>query len=220
MIKAIYFLKRKPGMDLNEFRSYWRGRHAELVCKIPGLRSYTQCHTIDSIYQKKEPVWDGIAELGYDDLDTMRRIANLPETVAATEDTANFADTTRGGGLLTVEVVQLDGPIKPTGVKMAGFATRKPGMEPQAFQQYWKDVHGPMATRIPHVLRYVQCHPLLSSYAHGRQPIYDGVALTWFDNTGLMKVKSPELRAIRRDEPNFLELHPENIIITKEHVII
>jgi uncharacterized protein (TIGR02118 family) len=220
MIKAIYFLKRKPSMDLEDFRNYWLGRHAELVCKVPGLRSYAQCHTLSSIYRKREPVWDGIAELGYDDLEAMRKVANLPETRAAAEDTANFADMTRGGALLTVEVVQKGGPTNPSMVKMAGFATRKPGMEPLAFQSYWRDVHGPLATKVPLVRRYVQCHPLLSAYRAGRKPIYDGVALTWFDNTTDMKLRSPELRAIRRDEPNFLELQPENIIITREHVII
>ncbi len=220
MIKAIYCLKRKPGMDLEEFRRYWLGRHAELVCRVPGLRSYKQCHTLSSIYQKKEPVWDGIAELGYDDLEAMRQIARLPESRAANEDTANFADMTRGGGLIALEVVQLDGPVNPSMVKMAGFATRKPGLAPEAFQQHWREVHGPMAAKIPYVRRYVQCHPLLSTYNGAHKPIYDGVALTWFDNTADMKVKSPELRAIRRDEPNFLELHPDNIIITREHVII
>ncbi len=40
MIKAIYFLKRKLGMDLGAFRDYWLGRHAQLVCKVPGVRSY------------------------------------------------------------------------------------------------------------------------------------------------------------------------------------
>jgi len=82
-----------------------------------------------------------------------------------------------------------------------------------------RETHGPLATKIAQVRRYVQCHPL-SAYRDGRQPIYDGVALTWFDNTADMREKPPEYRAIRRDEPNFLELRPENIIITKEHVII
>lgn len=220
MIKAIYFLKRKPGMDLEAFRSYWLGRHAELVCKVPGLRSYVQCHTRLSGYKKGEPIWDGIAELGYDDIDAMRRVAGLEESRAATEDTANFADMNRAGALLTTEVVQKDGPANPSMVKMAGFATRKRGMTVEAFQLYWKDVHGPLACKIPQLRRYVQCHPLMSSYRNGMQPIYDGVALSWFDGTDAMREKPPEYRAIRRDEPNLLELHPENIIITQEHVII
>ncbi|HEV3114809.1 MAG TPA: EthD family reductase [Candidatus Binataceae bacterium] len=220
MIKAIYFLKRKAGMDLEDFRKYWLGRHAELVCKVPGVRSYAQCHTLESGYRKGEPLWDGIAELGYDDTDAMRRVATLPESRSATEDTANFADTARGGALLTVETVQKDGATNPSMVKMAGFAVRKAGMEAEAFQQYWRDVHGPLACKIPQVRRYVQCHPLLSAYRAGIKPIYDGVALTWFDNTADMREKPPEYKAIRRDEPNFLELHPENIIITREHIII
>ena len=34
MIKAIHFIKRKPGMELEAFRAYWLGRHAELVSKV------------------------------------------------------------------------------------------------------------------------------------------------------------------------------------------
>jgi uncharacterized protein (TIGR02118 family) len=220
MIKAIHFIKRKPGMELEAFRAYWLGRHAELVSKVPGLRSYVQCHTLPSGYRKGEPIWDGIAELGFDDIEAMRQSASAPESRAANDDSANFADSTRGGSLLTVEVLQKDGPVTPSMVKMAGFATRKPGMEVEAFQRYWRDIHGPLATKIPQLLRYVQCHPLLSAYRAGRQPIYDGVAMSWFDSTVAMREKPPEYRAIRRDEPNFLELHPENIIITREHVII
>lgn len=220
MIKAIHFIKRKPGMELETFRAYWLGRHAELVSKVPGVRSYVQSHTLLSIYKKREPVWDGIAELVYDDIDAMRRVADLPESRAANEDTGNFADLTRGGTLLTEEVVQKEGPTNPSMVKMAGFAIRKIGTSPEAFQKYWREIHGPLACKIPQVRRYVQCHVRLSAYRDGRQPIYDGVALTWFDNTSDMREKPPEYRAIRRDEPNFLELHPENIILTKEHVII
>jgi uncharacterized protein (TIGR02118 family) len=220
MVKAIFFIKRKPGMELEAFRSYWLGRHAELVSKVPGVRSYVQCHTLESIYKTREPIWDGIAELSYDDFEAMRRSAKLPESQAATADSPNFADTTRGGALLTVEAVQKDGPTNPSMVKMAGFATRKAGMEPKVFQQYWRDIHGPLAVKVPQLRRYVQCHPLLSAYRAGIKPVYDGVALSWFDNTAAMREKPPEYRAIRRDEPNFLELHPENIIITREHVII
>ena len=220
MIKAIFFIKRKPGMELDAFRSYWLGRHAQLVCKVPGVRRYVQCHTLESAYKKGEPIWDGIAELSYDDTDAMRRVAATPESRAATDDTSNFADMTRGGALLTVEVVQKDGATNPWMVKMAGFATSKAGMEVEAFQKHWREVHGPLSAKLPQLRRYVQCHPLMSAYRAGNQPIYDGVAMAWFDSTDAMREKPPEYRAIRRDEPNFLELHPENIIITREHVFI
>lgn len=220
MVKAIHFIKRKPGMELEAFRAYWLGRHAELVSKVPGVRSYVQSHTLLSGYTKGDPIWDGIAELVYDDIDAMRRVADSAESRAANGDTGNFADLTRGGTLLTEEVVQKDGPTNSSMVKMAGFAIRKTGMTPEAFQEYWRETHGPLASKIPQVRRYVQCHVRLSAYRDGGHPIYDGVAVTWFDSTDAMREKSPELRAIRRDEPNLIERHPENMIITREHVII
>ena len=220
MIKAIHFIKRKPGMELEAFRAYWLGRHAELVSKVPGVRSYVVSQTLLSGYKKVTPVWDGIAELVYDDIDAMRRVADCAESRAANEDTGNFADLTHGGTLLTEDVVQKDGPTNPSMVKMAGFAIRKIGLSPEAFQKHWREIHGPLAAKIPQVRRYVQCHVRLSAYRDGRQPIYDGVALTWFDSTDSAREKSPELRDIRRDEPNLIELHPENMIITKEHIIV
>jgi uncharacterized protein (TIGR02118 family) len=134
MVKAIHFIKRKPGLELEAFRAYWLGRHADLVSKVPGVRSYVQSHTLLSGYKKGDPIWDGIAELVYDDIDAMRRVADSAESRAASQDTGNFADLTRGGTLLTEEVVQKDGPINSSMVKMAGFAIRKPGMTPEAFQ--------------------------------------------------------------------------------------
>ena len=75
MIKAIYFIKRKPGMALEDFRKYWLEEHAALVLKVPGLVKYVQSHTMDSGYRKHEPIYDGIAALWYENLDDMRKTA-------------------------------------------------------------------------------------------------------------------------------------------------
>jgi len=66
MIKAIYFIKRKPDMTLEDFRKYWLNDHAALVLKVPGLVKYVQSHTMDAGYRKHEPIYDGIAELWYE----------------------------------------------------------------------------------------------------------------------------------------------------------
>ena len=42
--------------------------------------------TLLSGYKKVTPVWDGIAELVYDDIDAMRRVADCAESRAANED--------------------------------------------------------------------------------------------------------------------------------------
>jgi hypothetical protein len=56
MVKALSFFKRKSGMSVEAFQGYWRGSHAEVVVKMPGIRRYVQSHTLLSGYRKGEPV--------------------------------------------------------------------------------------------------------------------------------------------------------------------
>ena len=63
MVKTITFIKRKPGMSVDDFGRYWREQHAAIVTRLPGLRRYVQCHTIPSGYRNGEPAYDGVAEV-------------------------------------------------------------------------------------------------------------------------------------------------------------
>ena len=222
MVKAIYLIKRKRGMELEAFRNYWITTHAELALKVPGLRKYVQSHTLLSGYKKGEPLFDGIAEVWYDDTGAMRKIADLPEARAVNADGHEFMDMRASGFLLTREHVIKDGAINPSMVKYVAFARRKPGMEVEAYQAYWKDHHGPLAAKIPVVHRYVQSHLLLSAYRGGMAPVYDGVAETWFDDSNAMRVSqtTPEYQAVRADEPNFIDTTNLAFIITREHVML
>jgi EthD domain len=55
MVKMVAFFKRKPGMSVEAFQSYWRTTHAGIVLKMPGIRSYVQSHTLLNGYRKGEP---------------------------------------------------------------------------------------------------------------------------------------------------------------------
>lgn len=66
LTKAIFQLKRKPGWSLADFRKYWIDVHGPIVKRLPGLRRYVQCHTVDGAYQYAEPRWDGVAQLWVD----------------------------------------------------------------------------------------------------------------------------------------------------------
>ncbi len=222
MIKSIYFIKRKPGMEIEAFQNYWKTTHAGLVRKVPGLRKYLQCHTLLAGYRKGEPVFDGVAELWFDDLDTMRRVAESPESRAALADDDNFIDRSKMDFILTREYPQKEGPTDASMVKLVEFVIRKPAMEVEKFQEYWRTIHGPLAAKIPTIRRYVQSHNLLSAYRAGRQPPCDGVAEVWFDSTDAMRAseKTPEYAATRADEPNFIDPSALKFIITKEHVML
>jgi uncharacterized protein (TIGR02118 family) len=222
MVKAIHFFKRKPGMDVDSFAAYWRTRHAAIVKRVPGVRRYVQSLPLGSIYDGVEPACDGVAELWYDDIAAMRRIADLPESRATLEDAANFMDTAGAGFLIAEEYVAKDQPADPSMEKWIVFLKRKPGLEVEAFQKYWRERHGPLAATLPATRRYVQSHVLASAYRGGKQPRYDGVAAVWIENSDAMlrAVETPEYEAIRADEPNFLDQASFQLIITHELAVI
>jgi len=222
MVKNIVFFKRKPGMSVEDFRNYWLTTHADIVVKMPGILRYVQSHTLLSGYRKGEPVYDGTAELWFDDTQAMRNLGDTPAYEAVQADEHNFIDLSTMGSIITEEHIILDGPVPADGVKSVGFVTHNPRMSIDEFQQYWLEVHGPLAAVLPPLRRAVQCHTRRGIYQSGRTPVYDGVALTWFDDTQAMRLSAatPEFVRLQADERNFLAPGPTPIIITKEHVIV
>ncbi len=221
MVKAVSFFKRKSGMSVEAFQAYWRSAHPEVVVKLPGIRRYVQSHTLLSGYRKAEPIYDGIAEIWFDDTRAMRALAGSDQYAAVQADEEKFIDHSTMGLIITEEHLIKDGPVPADGVKNIEFVTHKPGMSIEAFQRYWREVHGPLAALIPMVQRYVQSHTRRSAYESGRTPAHDGVAITWFDDTQAMRASAAtaEYARVRDDEANFIAPDPP-FIITKEHVIV
>jgi uncharacterized protein (TIGR02118 family) len=108
MVKLIYAITRKAGMPVEEFQRYWRETHAPIVKRIPGLRRYVQCHVLPELYDRHSgegPVYDGAAELWFDDLDAMRQAMRSSEVRAAQEDERNFIDHSKVFAIVTTENV-------------------------------------------------------------------------------------------------------------------
>jgi uncharacterized protein (TIGR02118 family) len=222
VIKAVSFFKRKAGMPVEEFQAYWLRTHPTAVVRLPGVRRYVQSHTLLAGYRKGEPIYDGIAELWFEDTKAMHALRGTKEMEAVTADEAVFIDRATMGLILTEEHVIKDGPAPPRGVKNVEFVTRKPGLAVDEFQRYWREIHGPLAAQIPVIRRYVQSHTRTSAYERGRTPAYDGVAITWFDDTQAMRASaaSSQYPRVRADEPNFIAPGDAPFIITTEHVIV
>jgi uncharacterized protein (TIGR02118 family) len=156
MVKAVSFFKRTPGMAVEAFQTYWRTVHPEVVVKLPGIRRYVQSHTLLAGYRKGEPIYDGIAEVWFDDTAAMRALAGTPPYAAVQADEAKFIERSGMGLIITEEHVIKDGSAPGRGVKNVEFVTHKPGMPVDAFQRYWREVHGPLAALIP-VIRRATC---------------------------------------------------------------
>ena len=193
MVKAVSFFKRKAGLSVEAFQRYWRTAHPAVVVMLPGVRRYVQSHTLPSGYRKREPAHDGIAELWFDDTGAMRALAGTAQYAAVQADEAKFIDRATMGLIITEEHIIKDGPAPSHGVKNVWFVTHRPGMPIDAFQRYWREVHGPLAALIPVIRRYVQSHTRRSAYEAGRTPRYDGVAIAWFDDTPAMRVSATKI---------------------------
>ena len=222
MVKAVAFFKRKSGMAVDAFQGYWLTRHPDVVTRLPGVRRYVQSHTRAAAYRKGEPVYDGIAELWFDDSGAMRALRDTPEMAVVQADEARFIERATMGLIITDEHVVKDGPVAPGAVKNVGFVKRKPGVSVEAFQRHWLDVHGPLGAAIPGMRRFVQSHTRLAAYERGREPAWDGVGLTWFDDTDALRAATttPEWDRAKAEYPNFLAPGPVTFIATTEHVIV
>lgn len=94
MIKSISLLTRKPGMTHEEFVKHWVEVHGPLARGIPGLRRYVQSHIVEERHRPDIPTTDvqidGIAELWWDDKESMARGNATPQAKALHADGALF----------------------------------------------------------------------------------------------------------------------------------
>jgi hypothetical protein len=101
-------------------------------------------------------------------------------------------------------------------IKVLAFIRRLPGMTPDEFHAYWRDVHAPRfaqsAQLAPFIRRYELNHRLAEDYARERHavevagPQWDGVAVQWFDSLETFRAfeAHPERKEIYAiDQPKF-----------------
>jgi uncharacterized protein (TIGR02118 family) len=86
MIKQISLIYRPAGVSKEEFRTYWRDVHAELVkTKLPGLRKYTGSFPLEARPGERLPGGgeqihcDCVVELYFDDLDSLMKAMTGPD---------------------------------------------------------------------------------------------------------------------------------------------
>ncbi len=170
------------------------------------MRRYVQNHTLASGYRSGEPDFDGVAEAWFDDVDAMRKLAGSAEYAAVRADEANFIDAASMRVVLTDEVVILDGVPPPNAVKLISGLRKRPDLSPEEFQKHWREAHARLAAAIPGQRRYVQSHTRLGIYQSGREPAFDGVPVSWFDDLDAVRAAgaTPEYARTRADEVNFL----------------
>ena len=99
MVMLIFCLRRRRDISEEEFHRYWRDEHGPLVARHAsalGIRRYVQVHTVGSpvnaalAASRGTPEgYDGVAELWFDDTDTLARKAGSDEGRAAAAELAD-----------------------------------------------------------------------------------------------------------------------------------
>ena len=105
-------------------------------------------------------------------------------------------------------------------IKVVSVLHRKSGMSVEEFQDYWRNTHGAIVSRLPGLRRYVQSHTLLGGYRKG-QPAADGLAELWFEDSNALRAlaNTPQMRAVLVDEPNFVDMTRFIQVHTQDRVI-
>jgi uncharacterized protein (TIGR02118 family) len=100
MIKVIVMVKRKSGLSIEEFSQYWYEKHAPLALRmtLAHLRPKRYVHNY-SVHPGgvEEPAFDGIAELYFDDMETLLKSNEWylgDEGKVLRDDEEKFVDTT------------------------------------------------------------------------------------------------------------------------------
>ncbi len=95
-------------------------------------------------------------------------------------------------------------------IKRISILTRRPEFSPEEFARHWRDIHGPLAQKVPGIRRYVQNH-ITEAVHHPDLPPsenrIDGVVEMLFDDRAAMDaaLASPQAQAMFADGALFIE---------------
>jgi uncharacterized protein (TIGR02118 family) len=180
MVHHHYFLCKQPHMTLEEFYTYWRRRHVKASpTPILNLRRYIQGHRVT--LPRGDAPFDGVTEAWYDSLEGMLEQRRHFTHELAIKDEAEFIDHRHVDILTTLDDVVLDGEKKRGMIKGVFLIKRKPSLLRADFKRYWREVHAPLALKLPGLRRYVLSHAVDEAYEWA-EPRWDGVAHLYFDD--------------------------------------
>jgi hypothetical protein len=97
MIKVMWFLKRKEGLSLSDFREWWLNRHAHDVAhhQAPHLARYIVNIRVEEDdlpgRPAEEPEWDGVAEQWFETEDAFRAVYGRAESPTRADTLAHVS---------------------------------------------------------------------------------------------------------------------------------
>jgi uncharacterized protein (TIGR02118 family) len=224
MIRFVYVVRRKEGMGLAEFQSYWRNSHGPLVAKhstTMRVRRYVQTHRLDdpmndAIRERRgfQAPYDGVAELWWGNPEELAAAAENPEYQAAAdellEDEKIFIDFSKSSIWFAYELPQVnpspenivaleESPI----IKFCYFVHKRPEMSLEEAQPYWRMNHGPLIRSLAPALcikRYIQVHRLVTPFDDVPRSVRGGMEEPFLGHAELWYDRKDMLAAMNTPE--------------------
>jgi len=96
--------------------------------------------------------------------------------------------------------------------------SKKPGMTEEEFHRFLREVHGPMALKIPGLRRYVQNHTVAD--ANRKHPGWGAIVELYFDDWESMEAAwaTPEGEAATADVAEFADLSQTTWSVVEEEI--
>ena len=113
-----------------------------------------------------------------------------------------------------VELVRSEGRM----ITVLFILRRRQDIDSAAFEDYWKNVHGPVAARLPSLRKLVQYHPYPDPYGDGLPA--DGIDELEFDSIESMQsaLATPEGQAMLEGMENFLDTSRSGPLVVQEDI--
>jgi uncharacterized protein (TIGR02118 family) len=131
LITRVFFAARRGDMTSEACLAHWRGEHAAIGARLPGVRAYVQNHGVleDGRFLLGYPGFDIMPELDWDDLGAMDSAIDSPvHEHDSVDDEANFIDVTRTAYAVTARKVISDASAPAGAVKLITLLRVSPGV--------------------------------------------------------------------------------------------
>jgi hypothetical protein len=187
-----------------------------LADNLPEVRRCSVPSTLLSGYRSRTPLYDHVAALWFDD-DSGARAARQTDAFRTLRD-HRTVERSSFGSIVAQDHVAKARPFPAAGVKRVRDGHPQAGDGPRGVPALLATGARTACVQDPHDPS-VRPEPLRpSEYDGDNQPVWDGGAITMFDDTDSMRrsAEKRELAETRKDEPNFLALGHLPFIITTE----
>lgn len=211
MIKAIAFIKRRPGISRAEFKRHYEEVHAPLALRYLTFARYVRNHVNDTP-PLPPPDFDVVSEFWYADMDQLQATQNFLNSedykvIAADEET--FMDRAKTTAFMVEEVPTELGTDRSGAVKFIALLKRKGGLSLADFRDHYERTHVPLILRLSTgIVGY--CRNYTVTFEGMPEPPFDSFTEIWYRDLDAFRKTiafwgTAGGKVIRDDEDSFLD---------------